>query len=179
MHLVQHPVLDSLEDIAVHVLEEEVDVVGVLWLQDRFEGNYIFVGYFGEQSDLPVDSLGIDFVLEGEEYLFDGVDGFCLFALDFPDVAVGPAAQFGEDLEPVLDWLVEVAVLGGFILIGFAAHSILFIIRNGKHLSKRIKEVPNHQSAILLSFTVYSDLPFWGSGINCLLWNGTTIKKKK
>jgi hypothetical protein len=64
-------------------------------------------GKFLEVIDLSIGSLGIDFVLEGREYFFEGKNLISLFVFDFPDVPVCTGAQLGNDLIVALDRLLK------------------------------------------------------------------------
>jgi hypothetical protein len=65
------------------------------------------VPQLAEQRDLAVHALSVGLVLEGEEDLLEGEGLAALPATHPPHMAVRPAADFGLDLEALLDFLLD------------------------------------------------------------------------
>ena len=58
----------------------------------------IFVFELGKEHDFAVGALCICGVLEGVEYFFEGENLASFLVWDFPDVTVGSASNFFEEL---------------------------------------------------------------------------------
>lgn len=121
--LVQHSVLDGIEQVALQVLEHQVQVDIVLGLDYLLELDYVGVVELFQDADLPVGALRIGVVLEGQEYLFERVQFLCFPLLDLPDIAIGSAAD-------LLDFLVFFFdVLGDTILLVFYSAHFEIMVR--------------------------------------------------
>lgn len=57
------------------------------------EFNNIGMAEFVEENNFAVGPLGVGGMLEGVEYFFQSKDFACPFICDFPDMAIGSAAD--------------------------------------------------------------------------------------
>jgi hypothetical protein len=103
VHLIEDAVLYGFENITVHVLKQKVDVIFILRSNDFSKLYDVCMVEFSEKGDLTIDALGVSLILKRQKNFFDCVDRLCLFAFDFPDVTIGPAADLSQDLIFILD----------------------------------------------------------------------------
>ena len=80
-------------EVCFHELKDKVEIFIIFGFKDAVKFDDVGVVEFVEDGDFPVGSLGVDFVVEGIEYFFECVLVFVKFVEDFPDVAVGAAAE--------------------------------------------------------------------------------------
>lgn len=84
--------------IDVHVLEDQVDVLVVASPNHFFEPDDVGVPQLPQKHDFAVGSLGIGGVGKGVKIFLKGLDTFGFLIGDFPDVAVGAAADLLDDV---------------------------------------------------------------------------------
>jgi hypothetical protein len=115
---IEYSVLDGLEDIALEVLEDQVDVGVMIGVNDLLDLDDIVVFELEEQTDLSIHPLRIGLVLKGQENLLDGEDGFALFASHLPHMAVSSTADLLQDIEAQFDLgFEEIMFISSFLLL--------------------------------------------------------------
>ena len=98
MNFIQDTVLDGSEEIAFDILKDQIEIEIVFGFDDIDEFDDVGVLDFFEDGDFPEGPLGVDIVLKGEENFFESKNLVILFAFDFPDVSVRPAADLFDDV---------------------------------------------------------------------------------
>lgn len=102
MGFVEHSVSDGIEEIALYVLKEQVQIQIVLCLDNLLKLNDIGVVELLEDADFAERPLRIHIVLKCQKYFFQCVYLASFAILDFPHVTVRSAAYFLEFLESFL-----------------------------------------------------------------------------
>lgn len=90
--LIENSVFYGLENVALHRLEEEVNILFVRGGKHLEEVDYVVVVYLFEDSDFAIDALCICFIFKGHEDLLDGVDLVVDSAFDLPYMTIGSAS---------------------------------------------------------------------------------------
>lgn len=111
----KHSIFYGSEQIRVHVLKQQVQVHIIIRPDDLVQFYDFGVVQLAQQIDFPVGSLGVHLILKSREDLLQGVDSARVPVPDFPDVTVGPAAQFLQFLESLQD----VVGYTGVTMLGF------------------------------------------------------------
>lgn len=89
--------------IGLHELEHEVDVLVIFCAEDLVELDHILVVELLEKHYLAVGALRIGRVLESIEDLLEGQHFLGFLVFDLPDLTVGSATDFLDDLIPFED----------------------------------------------------------------------------
>lgn len=99
MDILENALGNDVVEVGFHILEQQVDILVIIGPHRLVQLDDVRVLQLLQDLDLAVGPLRVGGVLEGIEYLLEGVDPLDGFLLYFPDVAVGSRAHLLEDGE--------------------------------------------------------------------------------
>jgi hypothetical protein len=89
--------------VGLHVLEQQVDVFIIIGANGVVELDDVGVVQLPQDLDLPICPLGVGGVLEGVEYLLQGINLFRSLLFDLPNMPVRSRAHFFNDCKATED----------------------------------------------------------------------------
>ena len=119
MQIFEDLLSDSVVEISLHEFEYQIEIFVILGPNDIVHFDDVGVGQFMQIYDLAIGSLGVDRVLKGIEYFFQGQGLVCFAVDDLPNVSVCTWAH-----------LLGEGIAGQYVMFNFFCHFLWLVDLN-------------------------------------------------